>query len=93
MVGPTKIFAMSKINLAHIPSCKNSAIPDIHRVNYRVACYKWAKEPIFELPKAYEDDHGWQRDQNGFIEPVWTLGPILPINLIDILETVEERRA
>ena len=91
MVGPNdKLNLSSKVNFARHPPCWNSLLPHIYQVNYRLACFKKAGQPIFELPLPYEDNNGWQKDDNGFIEPIWTLGPILPLRLVDVLEAMIE---
>ena len=92
MVGPKdKLNLNSKVYFARLPPCRNSLLPHIYRVNYRLACFKKAGIPIFDLPSPCEDNNGWRKDDNGFIEPIWTIGPILPVKLVDILEeTIEQ---
>ena len=34
-----------------------------------------------------------KKDDNGFIEPIWTLGPILPLWLVDALEAMIEEES
>ena len=41
---------------------------------------------IFQRPKSYENDQGWLKTSDGVIEPVWSLGPVLPTTLVDILD-------
>ena len=92
MVGPKdKLNLNSKVDFARLPPCRNSLLPHIYRVNYRLACFKKAGIPIFDLPSPCEDNNGWKKDDNGLIEPIWTIGPILPVKLVDILEkTIEQ---
>ena len=52
--------------------------------------WKHAHIPTYELPKA-EDDHGWMK-MDGFLEPVWPRGPILPPSLVDLLDTPEDEQ-
>ena len=85
----TKLTIKSKVDLARLPPCQDSLIPHIQRVNYRVACYKRAHQPIFSRPKPYDAGQGWEKTGRGFLEPVWTRGPILPSSLTDLLETVD----
>ena len=88
MVGEDKPLSVySKVDLARLPPCRDSLLPHIQRVNYRVSCYKKAHIPIFELPKPYDEDQGWVIGETGIIEPLWTKGSILPQSLIDLLET------
>ena len=49
-----------------------------------------AHVPMYELPKP-EDDHGWMK-MDGFLEPVWSRGPILSPSLVDLLDTPEEEK-
>ena len=39
-----------------------------------------------EKPKPFDKDQGWEKLENGSLEPVWSRGPILPLSLIDILD-------
>lgn len=90
MVGEDDMLSKkSKVDLARLPPCQDSLIPHMHRVNYRVACYRRANQPIFEKPKPYDPDQGWERNENGLLEPIWSKGPILPNSLIDILEKTD----
>ena len=56
----------SKVDLARLPPCKDSLIPHIQRVNYRVACYKRAAQPNFSRPKPHDVAHGWQQNQMAY---------------------------
>ena len=45
--------------------------------------------PIYELPLA-EDGHGWT-EVDGFLEPLWSNGPIMPMSVVDLIgNTVDE---
>ena len=46
---------------------------------------------MFNHPSPYNDQQGWERLEDGTLEPLWSTGPILPPSLIDIVErtTVE----
>ena len=48
----------SKVDLSRLPPCKDSLYPHIQRVNYRLACYRRAIEPIFERPKPTDENQG-----------------------------------
>ena len=65
----------SKVELSHPPPCRDSLIPHVDRVNYRVGQWEHAHVPMYELPKP--EDDGWMK-MDGFLEPVWSRGPILP---------------
>ena len=86
MVGAEETLTFqSKIELSHLPPCRDSLIPHVDMVNYRVGEWKHAPVPMYELPKP-EDDHGWKR-MDGFLELVWSRCPILPPSLVDLLGT------
>ena len=85
MVGEDEtISRKSKIDLARIPPCQDSLIPHCQRANHRLACHKRANQPIIEKPNPYDMDQGWQKVENGSLEPIWSRGPILPMSLIDL---------
>ena len=87
MVGEDTALSMkSKVDFARLPPCKDSAIPHFQRVNHRVGTFKKALESIAEIPKCYEPEQGWIKEGET-IEPVWTMGPILPQSLIDVMIT------
>lgn len=88
MVGEDNTLnSKSKVDMVRLPPCQDSLIPHIQRVNHRVACYRHAAEPFFERPKPYDEGQGWLKREKGVIEPVWSIGPILPPSLIDLLDT------
>ena len=90
MVGEDEtISKKSKIDLARIPPCQDSLIPHCQRANHRLACHKRANQPIIEKPKPYDMDQGWQKVENGSLEPIWSRGPILPMSLIDLLDSTD----
>ena len=70
---------------------KVNLVPHIYRVNHRLAIYKRAATPTFWCPKPYDPGQGWEKTEEGTLEPVWSSVPILPTSLIDLIEkTVEE---
>ncbi|XP_049337187.1 uncharacterized protein LOC111196954 [Astyanax mexicanus] len=95
MVGVDRALdASSKVDLERLPPPKVCLIPHTQRVNYRVACYKRAEQPIFERPNPYDQGMGWEKTmEEGVLEPVWSVGPIFPPSLVDILAGVEERES
>ena len=79
--------AKSKVDMVRLPLCLGSLIPHVQRVNHHVACYRRAAEPIYERPKPHDKGQGWLKTDEGVVEPVWSIGPILPPSLIDLLDT------
>ena len=92
MVGvDEKLMAKSKLDLSRLPPCRDNLVPHINRVNHRLAIYKRADKPVFSCPKPYDPGQGWEKNETGILEPVWSSGPILPTSLIDLLQkTVED---
>lgn len=86
MVGEgEQLTTKSKVDLSRLPPCRDSLVPHIGRVNHRLACYKRADQPICENPKPYDPHQGWEKTDQGILEPVWSCGPILPPSLVDLL--------
>ena len=76
--------------MSKLPPDRDSLIQHIKHTNYRVANYKLTKEPIFWKPAAFEG-HGWVLNDNDVLEPLWSIGHILPQSLIDLVKpTVKE---
>ena len=92
MVGENEVLTTkSKVDLSQLHPCRDSLVPHIGRVNYRLANYKRAHEAIFWRPKPYDPGHGWEKTEEGILEPVWSNGPVLAPSLVDLLQkTVEE---
>ena len=47
-----------------------------------------ADTAIIEKTKPYDQGQGWIKTDDGQLEPLWSYGPVLPLFLIDILETI-----
>ena len=91
MVGEDEqLTTKSKIDLSHLPPCRDNLIPYIRRVNHRLAIYKRAVIPIFWSPKPYDPEQGWQRSDEGVLEPVWSCDPVLPPTSIGLVEKITE---
>ena len=92
MVGDDEqLTTKSKVDLSRLPPCKDNLIPHVNRVNHRVAHYKRADKAIFWCPKPYDPDQGWEKNEEGILEPVWTCGSVLPPLLVDLLvQAVDE---
>ena len=59
MVGEDEqLTTKSKIDLSHLPPCRDNLIPYIRRVNHRLAIYKRAVIPVFWSPKPYDPEQG-----------------------------------
>ncbi|KAG1651612.1 hypothetical protein GQR58_026883 [Nymphon striatum] len=46
--------------------------------------------PIFWSPKPYDPEQGWERNDEGVLEPVWSSAPVLPPTMIDLVEKTTE---
>ena len=92
MIGEDEtLTTRSKVDLSRLPPCRDNLVPHINRVNHRLAIYKRAAKPIFWCPKPHDPGKGWEKTEEGTLEPAWSCGPILPTSLIDLLKkTVEE---
>ena len=60
-------------------------------MNHRLAHYKRAGEAIFRSPKPYDSNQGWEKTEEGTVEPKWSSGPILPPTLIDLLQQTVDK--
>ena len=90
MVGEDDtLSSKSKVDMVRLPPCQDSLIPHIQRVNHRVACYKHSAQAIFEKPESDSESQGWLRSDDGVLEPVWSIGPILPPSLLKLLDTCD----
>ncbi|KAK0147744.1 hypothetical protein N1851_012564 [Merluccius polli] len=91
--GSDKVLdSKSKVDLERLPPPKVCLIPHVQRANYRVACYKRADEEIIESPKPYPG-MGWEKTgEEEVLEPVWTIGPILPPSLVERRATKRKQK-
>ena len=81
----------SKVDVSRLSPCRDSLIPHISRVNYHLANYKQAHKAIFLRPNPYDHWQGWEKTEEGVLQPVWSCGPVLPTSLIDLLEKTAEQ--
>ena len=79
----------SIVDLVRIPPSKDSLVSHIQRANYQTAILKHATKSIIVAPRPYDKNQGWMKTEEG-IEPVWSLGPIIPQALVDILSQKED---
>ena len=86
MVGEDEQLTVKcKVDLSRLPLCRDNLVPHIWRV-------KRAEKADFWRPKAYDPGQGWQKTEEGILEPVWSCGPVLPPSLIDLLEKTNEQK-
>ena len=74
----------SNVDMSTLPPCRKSLIQHVYRVNYQVAIWKSANNPISRIPDA-SHGHGWVMTNEG-LKPLWYEGESEPINLEDISE-------
>ena len=90
MVGADQVLdSKSKVDLERLPPPKVCLTSHVHCANFRVACYKRADQPIFERPNPYDECMGWEKTMD---EMVWTIGPILPPSLVEVLAQKTEEK-
>ena len=63
----------------------------IKHVNYQVWIWKCAHIPQPDIPDP-TDGHGWIAE-NGLMELKWSGKDILPVELVDILDTIDQDEA
>lgn len=93
MVGENEVLSKkSKVDLSRITPCRDSLIPHLERVNHRMAGYRHAADAMWEAPKPTDNGQGWVIGEQGILEPIWSIGAILPPSLVDLLdETGDEQ--
>ena len=75
----------SKVDLSRLPPRGDSFFTYIQGGNHHLACWKCAALPILDPPKVFEDQR-WETSKEGYIEPLWSKVPVLPIFLVEILD-------
>ena len=87
MVGEDAgLTAKSKVDLSRLPPCRDNLVPCIQWVNHCLACYKRAGQAIFWRPKLHDPGQGWEKNDSGSLEPIWSSSPILSPSLVDLIE-------
>mgnify|MGYP006964558614 CR=1 FL=1 len=76
-----------------LPPCRDNLVPRIQRVNHHLACYKRAGQAIFWRPKPHDPGEGWEKNDTGFLKPIWRSSPILPPSLIDLIQPSSEEES
>ena len=85
-----RLTAKSKVNLSRLPPCRDNLAPHIQRLNHCLACYKRADQAIFWRPKKHDPGQGWEKNDSGSLEPIWSSSPILPASLVDFIKPSRE---
>ena len=80
--------ARLNVDLSRLPLCRDSLFTHIQGGNHGLACYKYVVSTMFEGRKPFRDQ-GWEMLQEGYIEPLWLKGPVLPSTLVDILNCAD----
>ena len=90
MVGEdSKLTTKSNVDLSKFPPSLDNLKPHIFRVNYRLATYERAHEALFWKPKPWDENQGWVKN-DGILEPLWSIRPVLPLSLVNILDTTTD---
>ena len=91
MVGENEtLTTKSRVDLSRLPPSRDNLIPHIGRVNYRLGIYKRADSPNFWCPKSNDPSQGWEKNEKGILEPVWSCSPVLPPSHIDLIKTTTD---
>ena len=85
-----RLTAKSKVSLSRLPPCRDNLAPHIQRLNHCLACYKRADQAIFWRPKKHDPGQGWEKNDSGSLEPIWSSSPILPASLVDFIKPSRE---
>jgi len=57
-------------------------------VNHRLA-----RQAIFWRRKPHEPEQGWQKNESGSLEPIWSSSPTLSPSLVDLIEPSSEEES
>ena len=91
MVGENgKLTSKSMVDLARLPPCRSAFRPHVERVNHHLCLYKRANVAILEKPNPSDQGQGWVRNDGGVLEPLWSHEPVLPVSLVDILDSINQ---
>ena len=52
-----------------------------------------AGQAIFWRPKPRDPEQGWEKNDSGSLEPIWSSLPILPPSLVDLIEPASEEES
>ena len=82
---------VKKVDMSKLPPCRRSLTMHILRVNYRICQWKRSHLPSPHIPPPGREN-GWCQGE-GFLEPLWSDGPVLPQSLLDVVQTVTPQAA
>ena len=83
-----KLTSKSKAVLSRLLLYKDCLIPYIIRVNYRLASFKRANQPIHWSPKPYDSVQGWQK-VNNVLQTECSCGAVLQFSsLVEIVDDI-----
>ena len=82
------LTASSKVDLSCLLPCPGSLVTHIQRSNHSLPCYKRDALAMFERPKPFQDQV-CEMSKAGYIEPLYSKGPLLPTSLADILDCAD----
>ena len=71
---PEQLSSKSNVDLSKLPLCHDNLLPHMYRVNHRLACYKRAHQAVFDHSRPHHDQQGWERLEDGTLEPLWSTG-------------------
>ena len=74
---------MKKVDLAKFLPCQRLLLPHFRRANYRCRQFNLSHVQRPEIPEP-GPANGWSNSE-GFLEPHWSDGPVLPENLNDLV--------
>ena len=82
--GLDKALALSSsFDLSALPPC---LLEHLNRANYQDGIWIRAHTAKPGIPSPL-NGHGWTHDENGEMIPKWNNGEIMPVQLVDVLET------
>jgi hypothetical protein len=86
-----KLSASTRVDIGSLPPCQSTLQEHLKRVNFQVGIWKRAHVPQPELPDPTcpMHGHGWTIE-DGVFQPKWSGSEVLPHELADILETIDE---
>ena len=67
-----------KEELNCLRSCMDNLVPHVQRVNHCMDHYKRASTPSFDSPSPYDVNEVREKNEEGLLKPVWSVGPLPP---------------
>ena len=56
----------------------------------KVSLTRWSFSAIFWKPRPCDPGQGWEKTDEGLLEPIWFIDPVLPPSLVDLIESSED---